>query len=144
MFHAGTWAGISRAEAKNIQCNVMSIYIYIYRERERERGIQGADRPIAPKFSDQVFIDDMEVLSPLSLVAYERLTLFARVIRRLQGPLLLVLSVAYDGKRSWLKDVDTTHEKLFNVSERYADMKGKSLAHWVQLIRESPGLFYKG
>ena len=40
LFHAGTWAGINRAEAKKVHCNVMNIY----------RGIKGADSPVASGF----------------------------------------------------------------------------------------------
>ena len=57
---------------------------------------------------------------------------------------MLVLCVAYEGKRSWLKDVEDTFDKLANVSHRYSDMKGKILCDWVQLIRIHPGLFYRG
>lgn len=95
LFHAGTSAGINRSEAKNVHGSVMAVY----------RGVKGADSPIAAKVSDQQLMNEMEILSPLSLVAFERIMFFVRVIRKLQGPLLLVLCVAYLSRRSWLKDV---------------------------------------
>ena len=109
LFHAGTWADLNRSEAKKVHCNAMAIY----------RGVRGAGNPVAAKVSDQNLINEMEILSPLSLVAYEGIVLFVRLIRKLQGPLLLGLCVAYDGKKSRLKVVEDTLDKLAGVSHRY-------------------------
>ena len=87
------------------------------------RGVKAADSPIAAKVSDQKLIDEMEILSPLSPVGFERIMLFARVICKLQGPLLLVLCVAYACRRSWLKDVEDTFNKIADNFTRYSDMK---------------------
>ena len=77
-----------------------------------------------PKISDQVLINDMEILFPLSLIASERLTLFARVLKKCRA-LCCWFCVLHTKVKILAKDVESILEKLSHVTERYADMRGK-------------------
>ena len=68
--HAGTWRQLNITEARKVNKEIMRIY----------RTMLGHNRPVAERVSDNSIIEQLKILSPLSVVADLRIRLFVRVI----------------------------------------------------------------
>ena len=86
-------------------------------------------------------MEKLEIMSPLSVVADIRISLFVRVVVTASVQLLLVLAAAYGNPRCWVKSALADLDRLARTTNKLKDYVGASCADWVTLIRNSPPAF---
>ena len=126
LFQASTWHNLNVGETKKVHSTIMRVYRVILR----------VHRPGSRHLTDDQVIEELEAMSPISLIVALKLSFFVRSIFRLPYALIAIWSNAYAFKGSWIKSVETDLNRLAAVSDKLAEMRGKCLADWVVFIRK--------
>jgi len=131
---AGTWTGLTVADASRVHSGVMGVY----------RALADQDRPVGAQATctDFQMIQDLEVLFPLSLVVYENISTFVRTFVKANPPLMLVLAHAYttgsEKGRSWLSEMHRVLTKLAESSDQLEELRDATIAQWIACVRNHP------
>ena len=105
------------AEARKVHKDVMSIY----------RAMLSLDRPGCAHVTDNSVIQQLKILSPMSVVVDLRINLFVRAVQTLPVQLLHVSASAAHSPRSWLEAVRLDLNRLAVVSDKLAGYRDASL-----------------
>ena len=103
----------------------------------------GYNKPTSERASDNAIMRKLKSLSPLSVAADLRISLFVRVVVTASVQLLLVLAAAYGNPRCWVGAAIADLDRLARTTDKHKDYVGVSCAEWVTLIKASPSDFRK-
>ena len=129
---AGTWVEATKAEQKVIHSSIMRLYKFMFCDVD------------AVKTSDVDLLVQHNLIAPLNLIRFSRLSFFKRLVCKGNLGVLALLFVAKGGKRSWLHALESDFKFIAEVSETFKECKDWCVDKWVEYIIQAPNAFIGG
>ena len=135
LYQAGTWRLLHIGEARTFHGNLMKVF----------RAVLRLDRPTSARMSDNEIIAELNIYSPLNLVAALRIALFKRVMSKGSLPLLAILSCNYQYEKygGWLAAVQHNLHQLALASDKLEECNSFTIGQWAGLCTREGHRAYK-